>query len=339
VTAILSADLHLTDHPRDADRWNLFPWLRDQIKKHKVTEVIVCGDLTDSKDRHSSVLVNRFVDEFASLARMCNVYLIRGNHDYISEEYPFFMFMRLLAGWSSTDTGLDFVREPFEIKSMNALALPNTKNIKDWDGIDWNEYDYIFTHQTYDGCIAENGQVLNGGLPPSIFKGYKGRVYSGDIHVPQDIGRNITYIGAPYRIKFGDSYTPRLVLLKNGKATNLYFPAKAKELIVARNLHDVEKSDFVMGSQVKVRVRMKRSEYPDWPLLKRNIKTLAQERGWELYGPELVPMKVKPSTQEPEATDTKVAPEEELRDYARRKKLDKNMIKHGLAFLEEAKNR
>ena len=338
MTALITSDLHLTDASRDEYRWGLFPWIREQIAKYNVDEVFVCGDLTDAKDRHSSLLVNRFVDEFSSLAKIAKVYLIRGNHDYISEQYPFFMFMRMLAGWS-TENGLDFIREPTKIKTKNGnvLMLPNTKNYEEeWSGISLAACDYILCHQTFDGAKAENGQALNG-IPPLFFKGFKGQVISGDVHVPQRISKNIEYVGAPYRVHFGDSFTPRVLLLRSGVASDLYFPTRSRELLECRTLRDVQRHNYPDGTQVKVRASLRRSEYPEWPKLRREIAALAKERDWDLCGGiELVALKSKDRDVEREDAVSSRSPEDALAVYADAKKLSKDVRAAGVELLKEA---
>ena len=332
MSILITADLHLDDTHRNNDRWNLLPWLEEQVKKYKVKELIVCGDLTDAKDRHPAIMTNKFVDGFASLAKMTNVYLIRGNHDYISEDFPFFMFMRRLA------SSLDFICEPTRVKSDegNLLLLPNTKNWKEqWKDLDFTPFDYVFTHQTFDGAKAENGQELRG-IPPSFFKSFKGQVFSGDIHVPQKVSRNIEYVGAPYRVHFGDSFRPRVLLLRKGEAQDLHFPCKSRELLVGRNLRDLQQADLAVGTQVKMRMLLKRSEYPEWPKLRKEIVTLSKERSWEMCGLEVKALASKDREIDEDEMVKQIEPADTLRLYADTKKLSKAMRTTGLEILKEA---
>lgn len=38
---------------------------------------------------------------------------------------------------------------------------------------------------------------------------------------------------------------------------------------------------------VKVRVTLRRADFPLWPKIRKEIQKAAQEGGWQLYGPEL----------------------------------------------------
>lgn len=333
MTALLTGDLHKTDNPRDEYRWELFPWLREQIEKYKVSNLFLLGDLTDAKDRHSATLVNRFADEIAKTSQLCSVDVIPGNHDSIDRACPFFEF-------------LDHIpRVRFHLKKAfvdtpagSFLLLPNTKNYKEeWDDVsDWfSRCKYILTHQTYDGAKAENGQELSG-IPPSFFKAFKGEVYSGDVHVPQRISKNIEHVGAPYRIHFGDSFSPRVLLVRKSGAESLATPFKKRELCVLRDLRDMQKASYAVGSQIKARVLLKRSEYPEWPKLRKQIAKLASDRGWELCVIELAALKSQ--TREIDAddeTESSSTPEDILRLYAETKKLPKEIRAIGSDILKE----
>src|SRR5205814_1607714 len=90
------------------------------------------------------------------------------------------------------------------------LFLPHTNNYKrDWKGLDFSKYQWIFAHNTFQG--ANIGPRRLEGIPTSIFP-RNAKVISGDIHVPQHFGP-IEYVGAPYRIDFGDDYEPRVLFL------------------------------------------------------------------------------------------------------------------------------
>lgn len=329
---LITSDLHFTDAPKDDYRWELFPWLKKQVAKHRPKYVLLLGDLTDHKDKHSAQLVNRLVRELSELSELVKVIILKGNHDFVSETTPFFGFVGLLKD------RVRFIIEPWHhrLDGKPCLFLPSTRNYKEaWKDIDFTPYDYIFTHQTFDGALAENGIDLRG-IPPSIFKGLKAQVISGDIHVPQRIGRNITYVGSPYRVHFGDDFQPRVLLLEGGEFTDLHVGGVSRELLVGRNISDINAKSFPARTQVKVRIRLKRSEYPEWPELKRKVQALVAERGWELCGLELQAMKVKPSriTDDPEAQIASA--EEALMQHAKIKKLDKTMTAQGMEFLKEA---
>lgn len=358
MSVLVSADLHFTDNPRDAHRWDLLPWLAKQAQKHKAEAVLLLGDLTDAKDKHSAALTNRMVRGLTELADVVQVIIIRGNHDYIDENEPFFGFMDEV----SRDTGgrIRFLTKPtiIKLRSMGeCLFLPNTRNYEqDWyepahpDVAAWGPGTrYIFTHQTYDGCLTENGTKLEG-IPPSVFAKFKGQVWSGDIHKPQQVAKNIWYVGAPYRCRFGDDYTPRVVLLNNdGTHKDLHFPTKNKVLVKLYNMdlaecvrmgHKWGLQELYEGDQVKVRVELPRAQYGEWPALRAKIVEQAAAMGLELTGPELVALAEDAPKPGKEAKrggqQAQTGPRGAVAAYARQKGASDSLRAAGLAMLAQA---
>lgn len=340
MTVLVTSDLHFTSHARDAYRWELFPWLIRQVKKTGAKQVLLLGDLTDAKDRHPAELVNRLVSSIDELSGHANVIILRGNHDYIDIETPFFGFLGLSGR-------VEFIREPTLTElddgtaekgrtSKLSLFLPNTRDYqKDWANINLKGVKYVFTHQTYTGAETENGTKLSG-VPSDFFAGHKLQVWSGDIHVPQKVGSNIEYVGAPYRIHFGDAFSPRVVLLKHGVAVDLHFQTVSKELVVLKKIDRLKRYDFPEGTQVKVRMEMHRGDFPMWKEYKGFIVDYAAKSGWELYGPELValPDERTPDDEAAEPTVGYLKPSQVVKVYARQNGLDKALTTVGLDLLK-----
>jgi hypothetical protein len=218
---------------------------------------------------------------------MARVIILRGNHDGHDPATPFFGFMRHV-------DYIDFITQPVRhnLSLGTCLFLPATDDYqRDWGRLDFT-VDWIFTHASFDGCISENGTRLTGGIPPSIFKGFKGRVISGDIHQPQRLGKNIEYIGAPYHVRFGDAYEPRVLFLdRGGYQKDLHFETKRKYVFEVQSEKQLEKmlagSKASAGDQVDVRVHLPRAALADWPALRLRVKALLEKRGLEVFGPKL----------------------------------------------------
>lgn len=286
MSILLTTDWHLTDSPHDEYRWGIFPWLKEQVKKYQVTHIIVAGDITDKKDGHSSFLTNRVSDEFISLAKEAEVILMKGNHDFIDEDVPFFKFLN-----QSFIDGLQYIIDPtvLNIRNKECLFLPCTRkdHSEVWaDFGDFSEFDMIFCHETFSGAISETGMPLDG-LSRSIFDHTKALVFSGDVHVPQKLGK-ITYIGSPYRIRFGDSFDPRIILLNGSKQTDLKFPCMKKHTIELFDSDDMSwVKDVSPMDQVKFRMNLKRSEIHDWETHKSKLLEAAKSCNVVVHGVEL----------------------------------------------------
>lgn len=348
MTVLLTADTHFTSNPRDEYRWGLFPWMHKQVKKTGAKSVMFLGDLTDAKDRHPSELVNRLVSEMESLAAVTHVVVLRGNHDYIDINLPFFQFI-------ARHHNIDFITQPTYMEvddglngsrnSKLALFLPNTRDYRtDWKDLpndkEAKKLKYIFCHQTFDGCEAENGTHLPG-IPPGYFADWtNAQVWSGDIHVAQKLGPNgqVKYVGAPYRLRFGDSFKARVVLLKNGQNEDLHFSTIGKELITLKRIDRLKTYDFPEGTQVKVRMQLHRVDFPLWKEYKRTIVGFAAKRSWELFGPELVSLPDEVEPDEAGSTERLGArrPVQVLKAYAKKNNLEKELTSLGVEVLKEA---
>lgn len=346
--ALITADCHLTDNPRDEYRWDLFPWLRKKAKALKVKRVIILGDLTDAKDRHSEVLTNRIADEVASLAEAVEEVIFNpGNHDGIREGHPFFRFVRYIPN-------VFCIEKPTTLNDEASLFLPNTRDYKTaWQGIDFSTYRYIFCHQTFDGCKTENGTKL-AGIPPSVFGETEARIYSGDIHVPQILTKNphLEYVGAPYRIRFGDRFVPRILHIgetKNGghQQQDLDLPTLMKFLIEVAGddpqklfLKELKRLDVREGDQVKLRVFLPRTDCPEWPTLRADLIEIARAKSIDLFGPEMhmirAAQEAPGSAERIEGKKARaLSPQAMLARYGAQEKLSPELIAAGASFLTE----
>jgi len=290
VSALIASDIHLNDAQRERYRWGLIPWLEKEADRRNVAEVIFLGDYTDAKDHHASILVNQFVQQIRLLSARHLVVLLLGNHDYFDPAWPFFQFL-------NSSKGVSFIDKACTIKLTigRSRFYPSSRSFVDdvaGSAAELSGCQWAFTHQTYNGSKAENGALLPG-VPPSVFAGFKGRVISGDIHVPQVVSRtpHIEYCGAPYKVHFGDSFTPRVLFIHDdGRIKDLHFPCPSKEVVkwVGR------KPDLQImpakGDLVKIEVQLKREDYPEWQAIRYEVGTFAAHQGWVVCGLELKAM-------------------------------------------------
>lgn len=339
MSLIVTADVHQTDLPRDAHRWRLFEFLIEQADKYKA-DIAILGDLTDAKDRHSARLTNDMALAFEAMAINHQVYAIPGNHDGIDITNPFFAFVSMIP-----DVHFQMIPEAIQLSIGNCLFLPHSKQPeKDWAELDFSKPDWIFCHQTFQGAVGENGFILPG-LDPSIFGKTKAKVISGDIHSPQIVSKkpHIEYVGAPYRTRFGDAYEPRCLLIRDdGSLKDLHFKTTNKHLIEIGS--DIKALSEVLakapdGDQIKVRVRLPRSAYPEWPAIRKQIVELCAKASLELTGPELLAIPDKPRKGAPEAksgSPSAILPEGAIDAYAEKKGASAHLRRRGKVWLKEA---
>lgn len=314
---LITTDVHLVESPAAEYRWELFPWINQQIKEHGVKSVRILGDITDAKDNHSAALVNRVVAGIKSI-ECDDVKVLAGNHDWLKQGEEFFRFLNHIPG-------VEFITKPTEEQAygkeaLNCLYLPYSKNpSRDWANFDFSHYDYVFIHQTISGAIASNGEAMDGEPLPDLSAA--GRVYSGDIHVPQRI-KGVTYIGSPYHVHFGDDFKPRVLLLgRRGDETWLHMPSPRRVVVKVRHLRELRRVELQPGDQVKLRMVLKEEDKHSWARLKREAVTILEERGVVVHGTELSLDREAARWNPDELASTAYTPEELVKRYVETEEL------------------
>lgn len=321
---LITSDLHLSSNPRDAYRFVFLDWLLKLIRKEHVSTLIVMGDLTTDKDRHTAWLVNEIADKFYDIAQECEVIVLKGNHDYLSEDEPFFQFLdhiKRIKFYSSI------------VNLPNMVFLPHTRDYKmDWEDFIKTKFShdkFVFAHQTFEG--ANVGKRKMEGIPLSIF-GPGTHVFSGDIHVPQQTGV-VTYTGAPYTVNFGDDYEGRVILLDpdTGKTKSIPYPGPQKWLVECIGLSG-PKGEFQKGDLLKVRVSLTAKEYEDWKNIRADIKAWADKRG--IIANPILPVVTTRKAVTYKNIDTQTDTEL-VTSFAKRSKISPSTLKVGLNILKE----
>jgi hypothetical protein len=318
---LLTSDLHLVASESTSYRWGLFDWLVAEARAEKVKSLYILGDLTDAKDNHNADLVNKVVHSIWMLSQVVpDIKILTGNHDWLLDGQEYFRFLDRLDGGR-----VKFITRPYEdedVKGPSAFFLPYSKQpAKDWAGFDFSHYEYLFMQKTVKNAVSSNGQVMDGeDLPPLN----AGKVYSGDIHVPQIIG-GVEYVGSPYHVHFGDAFTPRCVLLeRGGNPVNLYFKTLQRVTLAVQDrlvAGDLTRAKLRKGDQVKLRIKMSEADKHSWSKTRREAVALLRDYEIIIAGVELIVEKTERSLADggerkriytPEQTITRFVEAEEL---------------------------
>jgi hypothetical protein len=94
----------------------------------------------------------------------------------------------------------------------------------------------------------------------------------------------MTYVGAPYHVRFGDDFTPRVLLVKDGVERNLYFHTVCKWVLNIGDANDLDSEHLHKGDHVKINVNLAREEVYEWPKHKARILAACKSLGLECYG-------------------------------------------------------
>lgn len=268
---LLTGDLHITDNDRDRYRLEFLQRRLPKLaRQFKATTIEILGDITTKKDFHGSWLVNTMVDTLTELADDFDVDVTCGNHDYQSDiENPFFRFMDYM-------DGISFINQPR--RQGSTLWLPHTRNYEhDWADLDFDGVELILTHNTFAGSRSETSEIL-AGIPLDALPEVS--IYTGDVHVPQRV-RNITCVGAPFGINFGDVYEPRIILLdKDNQPKSIRLKGPAKRILQARSISELKRqlADTGKDDIIRIELKLAHSDYPKWGDLQAEARRLLNGR-------------------------------------------------------------
>jgi hypothetical protein len=331
MTWLLTADTHLSDRPKDGYRWGLFKWLAKQQALYDTTATFLLGDITDRKDNHSASLVNRLVEELLRLKPP--VYILRGNHDGISPENPYFRFLQAIEG-------LDFIVEPEFLSELGVAMIPHQPDQVSFDracAIIPPKPTAVALHCCIEGAIAETGARLTGLSTALVSVTKPGAVYAGDIHRPQVVKCEapVTYVGAPYHVRFGDSFTPRILMLKNHIEQNLYFPCLHKWALRVKDADEIINNvNLKKGDQVKIIISMAREEVVEWNKYKQRVLGACKELGLEVFGIDME-VNTSPQRERVKHEPTKaITPEDILNEFCKSEKVASNIKQVGVEILK-----
>jgi len=250
-----AADLHETDRPADEYRWAAFDFILSCSKLHNVEAIVLGGDVTDVKDGHKARLLHRIKEQVVRLSEYAPVWWVMGNHDYRDRQAPFFKFL-------DDYPRIHFIAEPSveRICGDRVLCIPHTRS---WStNVTWRkeflhncDYKSVIAHQTFKGARASNGELMNGPPATAVSEKILGApVFAGDIHVPQRVG-NVTYVGSPHSINFGDHFKPRILHVQGRRyqpLENAVSPIRWKLNVTPDDLDKEWLSEVFEGDQIKV---------------------------------------------------------------------------------------
>lgn len=329
--AIIISDPHFTANPTDEYRWGLWPWLANEIQEEKARTLLILGDLTDAKDYHPAELVNRLTAAIVSMP-VEEIIILAGNHDWLKQGGVYFEFLKHV-----TKPRIRVITKPTDDPGTEnsdplCMFLPYTKNpARDWGGMDFSHFDYLFMHQTAPGSIASNGQKMEGEEMPPL---NAGKVYSGDIHVPQTIGA-IEYVGSPYHVHFGDAFTPRCIVIDGRhKAFDLHFPTIHRKAITVSSVEELDEVGIGVGDQVKVTLNLDECDAHRWSTLRRAIVDDIKQRKAHLHGIKLQVLKENQPLVSTQQRHRAPSPAEAVLRFVKQQELGADLLDVALEIIE-----
>lgn len=325
---LVFTDPHFTDNPLDIYRFSFMSWLKTYISYNSIKTVYCLGDLTEKKDKHNAILVNEVHKSVSEIAKIVDTFVIlKGNHDYIDEESPFFEFLQDIPS-------VRYISEPTTIGKH--LFLPHTKDIEKagWGDFDYPSFDRVFIHQCITGAKTSLNHELSG-IPSNFFTSRKAKkVYGGDIHTPQIIN-GVEYIGTPYPIYFENSYSGRVLIINGDKDYYDDVPSINRFKVKINNASDLNNYLLKEEDQIKVELVLTQAEAFDYVALKKGVTDACNKLGVVLCGVDLKVVKEDEKQLKESVRKTEEHPSIIVKRFASLENLDKETLAVGLNLIGE----
>jgi DNA repair exonuclease SbcCD nuclease subunit len=173
-----------------------------KIEKHGIERVLFLGDIFDSRNSLSPVIINSARRIFKNLASKVKVEAIVGNHDTFFRNNKSVHSLTIIE-----DQGVTVYEnmEEVDIGGLKALMLPWV--VKDemedvQNTLASNDYDLCFGHLEINDFEMVPGVKEDKGFRRDLFVNV-GQVFSGHFHLRRKHD-NIQYTGTPYELSWSD---------------------------------------------------------------------------------------------------------------------------------------
>jgi len=248
----------------------------EKICKEKSPDLIViAGDLLDDHEKIWTIALNKSYEMIDKLRKYTEVYILVGNHDYISNVQFLSTnhWMNGLKKWDNV-TIVDSVLHKI-INNLTFLFVPYVTNGRfvealDTNSIDWTKASCIFAHQEFYGC--KMGAITSvSGDNWDIENPF---VVSGHIHSRQYPQKNIYYPGSALQIAFGESeknVIPLITFTENEHLVDEIDLMLPRKKIVYVDLEKAE--DIIIDSTTKDSLKYTiKGEQEDFKVFKKSKK-------------------------------------------------------------------
>lgn len=210
--------------------------------------LILEGDIFHSRQSIDIRIFNKALEIFGKLSKLFKrIYIILGNHDVYYKEDNSLNSVEILGKLYKNIV----VLEDHDILVINNefkfLMLPwvesvsrITEIVEDHVG----KCQYIICHADIRSAKFNKFQAEDKGMEPKVLKAFK-RVYSGHIHLRQEIkknGANIIYTGTPYPMDANDVDNQKgfdILTFVDGEIIERFVPNMHSPIFVRKNLYTI----------------------------------------------------------------------------------------------------
>lgn len=197
------SDIHIGVH-QNSPMWHDISiqwaeWLTKELKKQKITDMIIPGDLFHYRDE---IAVNTIhvTTQILNMWKDFNIVLLVGNHDAYYKDKSDVNSLSILSGWNN----ITVISQPTQFECFNKKLM-----FCPW-GTEPNQIkksDIVFGHFEIQSFKLNQHKVCEDGIKSDSLLNKAPLVITGHFHLREE--RNykkgkILYLGNPYQMDFGD---------------------------------------------------------------------------------------------------------------------------------------
>ena len=245
------------------------------LKTENLSFIVIGGDILHNHEKIHTVVLNKAYELIEKLSKIVTVYVLVGNHDYISNSQFLSTnhWMNAIKLWKNVkiiDT-TEYIEINGQIFTFVPYVYPG-RFIEALNTIDeniWKKSTCIFAHQEFKGCkmgsiISSEGDDWD--ITPQVI--------SGHIHSKQKIQDNIYYPGSSLQIAYGENENNTIPILNFTQTTmtmeeiELNLP---KKQILYINIEDLDNLTINKNKHDNIKIKIK-GTYEEFKALKKTSK-------------------------------------------------------------------
>lgn len=197
------SDIHIGVH-QNSSMWHNITldwvrWLRDDLRKRDIRDIMICGDLFHYRDEIALPSM-QVATEFLSILSDFNIFILPGNHDAYYKDNCQVTSLSILKGYPNIKI-MDTV-QTIKYKDTNMLVCPWGTS-KD----EMVDCDIMFGHFEISTFKMNHFKTCTTGVKYNDILSYTDLVLTGHFHHREERKYkcgDIIYLGNPFQMDFGD---------------------------------------------------------------------------------------------------------------------------------------
>lgn len=206
------ADTHLgvkSDNPIILHDWIdyynkvFIPYCKEHVQPDDI--LVHLGDVFDNRNNINLETINFTIRLFEDLSEIFNdIRITIGNHDIFQKHSNEITSVNVLK--HIPHVKLYYTPQVEVIDDKSVLFVPWIEDVnKQKELLKSHDVNYIFGHLEINGAVTSSkGTKLHSDNSIQSIDFKKSQVYAGHIHIRQNIGKYIHYVGTPYMVNRGD---------------------------------------------------------------------------------------------------------------------------------------